>query len=46
MHYSHIYNLNMNEWVPTKGRVKVVPMKAPKSWYRSCTKTLVRNDLR
>ena len=25
MYYSHIFNLNMNEWVPVKGRIEVVP---------------------
>ena len=25
MYYSHIFNLNMNEWVPMKGRIEVVP---------------------
>ena len=25
MHYSHIFNLNMNEWFSVKGRIEVVP---------------------
>ena len=25
MYYSHIFNLNMNEWVSVNGRIEVVP---------------------
>ena len=25
MYYFHILDLNMNEWVPVKGRIEVVP---------------------
>ena len=37
----HISYLNMNEWVPVKGRKKVVPsnLVSMDSWYRSGTKT-------
>ena len=37
----HISNLNMNEWVPVKGRMEVVPSYSMSmgSWYRSGTKT-------
>ena len=36
----HILNLNMNEWVPVKGRMEVVPSNSVSmgSWYRSGTK--------
>ena len=37
----HISDLNMNEWVPVKGRMEVVPsnLVSTGSWYRSGTKT-------
>ena len=37
----HISDLNMNEWVPMKGRMEVVPSNSVSmgSWYRSGTKT-------
>ena len=40
MHYSHIFNLNMNEWVLVKGRIEVVPsnLVSMNNWYRSGTK--------
>ena len=39
--FFHILDLNMNEWVPVKGRMEVVPSKLVSmgSWYRSSTKT-------
>ena len=48
MYYSHIFNLNMNEWVSVKGRIEVVPSNSVSAtnWYRFSTKTQVRNDLR
>ena len=41
MYYSHIFNLNMNEWVSVKGRIEVVLSKSVSmsNWYRSDTKT-------
>ena len=41
MHYSHIFNLNMNEWVHVKGRIEVVPSNSvsTSNWYRFETKT-------
>ena len=41
MCYSHILNLNMNEWVAVKGRIEVVPSNSvsTSNWYRSGTKT-------
>ena len=41
MHYSHIFNLNMNEMVSVKGRIEVVPSNSASmsNWYRSMTKT-------
>ena len=41
MYYSHILDLNMNEWVPVRGRIEVVPSNSvsTSSWYRSGTKT-------
>ena len=41
MHYSHILDLNMNEWVPVKGRIEVVPsnLVSTSNWYRFGTKT-------
>ena len=41
MCYSHILNLNMNEWVAVKGRIEVVPSNSVSmsNWYRSGTKT-------
>ena len=41
MHYSHIFNLNMNEWVLVKGRIEVVLSNSVcmSNWYRSETKT-------
>ena len=41
MHYSHIFNLNMNEWVPVKGLIEVVSSNSmsTSNWYRSGTKT-------
>ena len=37
----HISYFNKNEWVPMKGRMKVVPSNSVSigSWYRPCTKT-------
>ena len=48
MYYSHIFNLNMNEWVPVKERIEVVPSNSvsTSNCYRSGIKTYVRNDLR
>ena len=48
MHYSHIFNLNMIEWVLMKGCIEVVPnnLVSTSNWYRFYTKTSVRNDLR
>ena len=48
MYYSHIFNLNMNEWVPVKGFIEVVPSNSvsTSNWYWSSTKIYVRNDLR
>ena len=36
-----ILDLNMNEWVPVKGRMELVPSNSVfvGSWYRSSTKT-------
>ena len=41
VHYFHIFNLNMNEWVPVKGCIEVVLSNSvPTSkWYRSGTKS-------
>ena len=41
MHYSHILDLNMIEWVLVKGRIEVVPSNSVSmsNWYRSGTKT-------
>ena len=41
MHYSHIFNLNMNEWVMMMRRIEVVPSKSvsTSNWYRSGAKT-------
>ena len=41
MHYSHIFNLNMNERVSVKGRIEVVPSNSSSmsNWYRSRTMT-------
>ena len=41
MNYSHIFNLNMNEWVPVKGRIEVVPSNSvsTSNWYQSGTTT-------
>ena len=41
MHYSHIFILNMNEWVQVKGSIGVVPSNSVSmsNWYRSGTKT-------
>ena len=41
MHYSHIFNLNINEWVPVKGRIKVVSntSMSMSNWYQFGTKT-------
>ena len=41
MSYSHIFNLNMNEWVPVKGRIEVVPRNSVSmsNWYRPSTET-------
>ena len=38
----------MNEWVPMKGRMEVVPsnLVSLDSWYWSGTKTQVQNDLK
>ena len=38
----------MNEWVPVKGRMEVVPSNSVSmgSWYRSSTKTKVQDNLR
>ena len=38
----------MNEWVSMKGGMEVVPSNSMSmsSWYRSCTKTKVQDDLR
>ena len=37
----HISDLNMNEWIPVKGHMEVVPSNSVSmgSWYRSGTKT-------
>ena len=44
----HISDLNMNEWVPVKGRIEVVPSNSMSMgiWYRPGTKTEVQDDLR
>ena len=36
MYYSHILDLNMNEWVSLRGRIKVVPsnLVSTSSWYQ------------
>ena len=42
MHYFHILDVNMNEWVPVKGRIKVVSnnsVSTSKKGYRFGTKT-------
>ena len=41
MHYPHIFNLNMNEWVLVKGHIEVVSSNSVSmsDWYRSGTKT-------
>ena len=41
MYYSHILDLNMNEWVSVRGRIEVVPSNSvsTSSCYRSGTKT-------
>ena len=40
--YSHIFNLNMNEWVSAKGHIEVVSSNSvsTSNWYRSGTKDL------
>ena len=40
--YSHIFNLNMKEWVPVKGHIEVVLSNSvsTSNWYRSGTKDL------
>ena len=37
MYYSHIFNLNMSEWVSVEGRIEVVPSNSvpTSNWYRS-----------
>ena len=44
----HILDLNMNEWIPVKGRMEVVPsnLVSMGSWYQFGTKTYVQDDLR
>ena len=39
--FVHILYVNMNEWVPIKGRMEVMPstLLSMGSWYRSGTKT-------
>ena len=39
--YFHILDLNVNEWVPMKGRMEVVSSNSMSmgSWFRSDTKT-------
>ena len=41
MFYSYIFNLNINEWVPVKGRKEVVSSNSvsTSNSYRSGTKT-------
>ena len=41
MRYSHIFNVNMNEWVPMKGHIEVVLSNSVSmsNWYRSGTET-------
>ena len=41
MFYFHILDLDMNEWVPIKGRIEVVPSNSvsTSSWYQPGTKT-------
>ena len=41
MFYFNILDLNMNEWVPVKGRIEVVSSNSMSmdSWYQSGTKT-------
>ena len=41
MSYSHNFNLNMNEWVLVKGRIKVVPSNSvsKSNRYRPGTET-------
>ena len=41
MYYSHILNLNMNEWIQVKGRIEVVPsnLVSTSKWYQPGTKT-------
>ena len=41
MSYSHIFNLNMNEWVPVKGHIEVVSSNSvsTSNWYRLGTET-------
>ena len=41
MFCSHIFNLNINEWVPVKGHKEVVSSNSVSTsyWYRSGTKT-------
>ena len=41
MYYSHILDLNMNEWVPLSGHIEVVPSNSvsTSSWYLFDTKT-------
>ena len=41
MYDSHIFNLNMNEWVSVKGHIWVVPSNSvsKSNWYRSGIKT-------
>ena len=41
MYYSHILDLNMNEWVPVRGRIEVMSSNSvsTSSWYWSDTKT-------
>ena len=41
MYYSHILDLNMNEWVSVRGRIEVVPSNSVSTsrWYQLGTKT-------
>ena len=40
MYYSHVFNLNMDEWVLVKGRIKVLPSNSVSigNWYLFGTK--------
>ena len=40
MYYSHILDLNMNEWIPVRGCMEVMPsnLVSMSSWYQSETR--------